>query len=81
MKSFIIQIEERDETVLMEVLRRFAVSVQPTKSTKSKKEEIAPKTVAHFLEISKTLSNWSEEDILKISVVHEQLNQIQPATW
>ncbi len=81
MKSFIIQIDERDETVLMEVLRRFAVSVQPAQLTKNKKAEIKPKTVAHFLEISQSISNWSEEEVSKIADIHDQFNKIQPASW
>ena len=84
MKSFIIQIDDRDESVIMEVLHRFAVNVQPAIQKQQKKsahtKEIKPKTVAHFLEISKQLSTWQAEDTQKIVEAHEQLNQLQPQT-
>lgn len=85
MKSFIIEVNERDETTIMEVLHRFAVSVQPLIRKQQKKptqtKEIKPKTIAHFLEITKKLSTWQEQDIQKIIDAHEQLNQLQPQTW
>lgn len=85
MKSFIIEIDDRDESVILEVLQRFAVNVQPVLQRKIKKtlqnQTITPKTVAHFLEISKELSTWREEDLQKIAEAHEQLNQHQVQTW
>ncbi len=84
MKSYIIEINESDETIIMEVLHRFKVSVQPMLQRKSKKNlsiTTKPKTVAHFLEISKQLSVWSDEDVKRIDEAHDQLNQFQPQAW
>lgn len=85
MKTFIIEIPEKDEPILIEILNRFKVNIEPFvkgKSTKTtKKNKIEPYTVAHFLDVSKSLSAWNEEDIQKISDIHNQLNQLQPTSW
>ena len=62
----------------MEILKRFAVKVKSSrKKATSKvidkaiaKTEYTPKTVGHFLEVSKTLSAWSEEDIKRLEENH-----------
>ncbi len=88
MKSYVIEIAERDEIVLLEILRRFAVNIQPsntsnraTKPLKNRKTKVEPKTIAHFLEISRSLDGWSDEDITAVTDFHNQLNQYQPAAW
>ncbi len=89
MKSYTIEFEDRDELVLMEIFQRFAVKVKSSKKkTNSKvvdktivKTQYAPKTVGHFLEVSKTLSAWSEEDIKRLEENHILFNQHEPPTW
>lgn len=89
MKSYTIEFEDRDELVLMEIFHKFAVKVKPVnKKTSNKviektvaKIQYAPKTVGHFLEVSKTLSAWGEEDIKRLEENHILFNQHEPPAW
>jgi hypothetical protein len=40
-----------------------------------------PKTVAHFLAVSQTLTAWTEADATAIEDIHNQINQHEPPTW
>jgi len=82
-KSYTIEFEDHDELILMEILKRFAVKVKSSRKKAAPKvidkaiakTEYAPKTVGHFLEVSKTLSAWSEEDIKRLEENHILFNE------
>ena len=81
MKSFVIEIEDRDENALIEILRRFAIKIHPAHQGTIKKAKIEPKTVADFLQVSHTLTAWDDDEVDAISELHNQLNQHQPSSW
>ena len=64
MKSFVIEIEDRDENALIEILRRFAIKIHPAQQGTIKKAKIEPKTVADFLQVSHTLTAWDDDLIV-----------------
>ncbi len=86
MKSFIIQIEERNESILLEILRRFDAIIQPLKQNADETVDITPlcfppKTLGNFLAFSETLDPWSDEEVERVEKFHQLINQYQPPEW
>ena len=86
MKTFLIEVEERDESILMEILRRFKIHIQlqttaASLSTSTVATSYEPKTLGHFLSVSQSLTAWTDQEVQGISDIHEELNKHIPQSW
>ena len=72
MKSYYIQIDERDESVLMEVLRRFSVKIKSADDTPAPANSKAKKKL---LKTMSEVGNKATERGLTDEILNEILNE------
>ena len=72
MKSYYIQIDERDESVLMEVLRRFSVKIKPADDIPAPANSKAKK---QLLKTMSEMGNKATERGLTDEILNEILNE------
>ena len=72
MKSYYIQIDERDESVLMEVLRRFSVRIKPADPVPAPANSKAKK---QLLKTMSEMGNKATEKGMTDEILNEILNE------